>query len=70
MMTMMHAVLNTYVELHANAYLTTVGSMPPHSTSLSQEGAAIVSFKLVENGVFQEEGITRLLMQPAGLLLW
>jgi 5-oxoprolinase (ATP-hydrolysing) len=39
--------------------------MPPHSTSISQEGAAIMSFKLVTNGVFQEEGITQILMSSA-----
>ena len=30
--------------------------MPPHSTSLQQEGAVFLSFKLVQGGVFQEEG--------------
>jgi 5-oxoprolinase (ATP-hydrolysing) len=40
-----------------------LGSMPPHSKSLSEEGAAIISFKLVENGVFQTEGITRILYE-------
>ena len=44
-----------------------LGSMPPHSTSLSQEGAAIISFKLVQNGIFDEAGISALLMKPAGL---
>jgi len=39
--------------------------MPPHSTSISQEGAAIMSFKLVTNGVFQEEGVTQILMSSA-----
>ncbi|KAI0221164.1 hypothetical protein L0F63_003542 [Massospora cicadina] len=37
------------------------GSMPPHSTHLHQEGAAIISFKLVQAGVFQTEGIAALL---------
>ncbi|CAG9462621.1 unnamed protein product [Pedinophyceae sp. YPF-701] len=37
------------------------GSMPPHSTSLDQEGAAITTFKLVRGGQFQEEGIRELL---------
>lgn len=41
------------------------GSMPPFSTSLSEEGAAFKSFKLVENGEFQEQGITEVLMSPA-----
>ncbi|KAJ3337603.1 hypothetical protein HDU93_000799 [Gonapodya sp. JEL0774] len=39
------------------------GSLPPFSKELYQEGAAIRSFKLVENGVFQEEGIVRLLAE-------
>lgn len=30
--------------------------MPPHSTTLQQEGAVFLSFKLVQGGVFQEEG--------------
>ena len=29
------------------------GSMPPHSTTLIEEGAVITSFKLVQDGVFQ-----------------
>ncbi|KAJ9089144.1 hypothetical protein DSO57_1015859 [Entomophthora muscae] len=37
------------------------GSMPPHSTHLTQEGAAILSYKLVRKGIFQTEGITALL---------
>uniref|UniRef100_A0A1I7YL10 5-oxoprolinase n=1 Tax=Steinernema glaseri TaxID=37863 RepID=A0A1I7YL10_9BILA len=41
------------------------GSMPPHSTSLSQEGAQFVSFKVVKKGVFQEKELTDLLMAPA-----
>ncbi|MCK5914565.1 MAG: sulfur carrier protein ThiS adenylyltransferase ThiF, partial [Deltaproteobacteria bacterium] len=36
--------------------------------SLQEEGAAISSFKLVEGGVFQEDGIIRLLEAPADLL--
>jgi len=39
--------------------------MPPQSTSLEEEGAAIMSFKLVKNGVFQEEGITEILMSSS-----
>ena len=30
--------------------------MPPHSKYLWEEGMCVKSFKLVENGVFQEEG--------------
>jgi N-methylhydantoinase B/oxoprolinase/acetone carboxylase alpha subunit len=32
--------------------------------TLVEEGAAIVAFKLVRNGEFQEEGITELLQAP------
>jgi 5-oxoprolinase (ATP-hydrolysing) len=42
-----------------------VGSMPPNSQSLAEEGASIKSFKLVKQGLFQEEGITEHLMSPA-----
>lgn len=38
--------------------------MPPHSHLLAEEGAAIISFKLVHGGVFDEEGITALLLAP------
>jgi N-methylhydantoinase B/oxoprolinase/acetone carboxylase alpha subunit len=31
--------------------------MPPLSKTLAEEGAAIIAFKLVENGVFQEQGM-------------
>lgn len=41
---------------HADIGGITPGSMPPHSTSLQQEGAVFTSFKLVTGGVFQEEG--------------
>lgn len=42
------------------------GSMPPHSKELWQEGAQIDSFRLVNNGNFDEEGITDLLLnKPA-----
>ena len=40
------------------------GSMPPLSKTLLEEGAAIVAFKLVSQGVFQEEGISELLQAP------
>ncbi|KAI8911035.1 Hydantoinase B/oxoprolinase-domain-containing protein [Gorgonomyces haynaldii] len=39
------------------------GSMPPNSRELYQEGAAIKSFKLVQNGAFDESGITKLLLE-------
>lgn len=41
---------------HADIGGITPGSMPPHSTALQQEGAVFLSFKLVQGGVFQEEG--------------
>ncbi len=40
------------------------GSMPPFSRKLLEEGACILSFKLVEKGVFNEEGIRELLLEP------
>lgn len=50
---------------HADIGGLTPGSMPAHSTSLTQEGAAFVSFKLVRNGVFQEEAVTESLHEPS-----
>lgn len=49
---------------HADIGGITPGSMPPFSKILEDEGACFKSFKLVTNGVFQEEGITELLMAP------
>lgn len=43
------------------------GSMPPLSKTLQDEGAAIIAFKLVKHGEFQEKGITELLMEPGKL---
>ncbi|KAL4805926.1 5-oxoprolinase [Aspergillus unguis] len=39
-------------------------SMPPNSTELWQEGAAIRSFKLIHAGTFNEQGITDILLSP------
>jgi 5-oxoprolinase (ATP-hydrolysing) len=50
---------------HADIGGIAPGSMPPTSKSLREEGAAIVAFKLVQGGEFQEAGITELLMAPA-----
>ncbi|KAL4631017.1 5-oxoprolinase isoform X1 [Arapaima gigas] len=50
---------------HADIGGITPGSMPPHSTSLQQEGAVFTSFKLVTGGIFQEEAVTAALMAPA-----
>ena len=49
---------------HADIGGISPGSMPPGSRQLIEEGAAILSFKLVENGVFQEQGISELLLAP------
>lgn len=38
------------------------GSMPPHSTNLFQEGAQIRSFKIVSEGVYDREGLVRVLV--------
>lgn len=38
--------------------------MPPNSHTLAEEGAAIVAFKLVKNGEFDQQGITELLTAP------
>ena len=38
--------------------------MPPNSTELWQEGAAMKSFKLIRDGQFDEEGITKILLKP------
>jgi 5-oxoprolinase (ATP-hydrolysing) len=46
---------------HADIGGITPGSMPPFSKSISEEGAAIKAFKLVQKGAFQEEGIVCLL---------
>ncbi|XP_011002793.1 PREDICTED: 5-oxoprolinase [Populus euphratica] len=49
---------------HAEIGGITPGSMPPFSKSIWEEGAAIKAFKLVEKGIFQEEGIVNLLQFP------
>ncbi|XP_051119942.1 5-oxoprolinase 1 [Andrographis paniculata] len=50
---------------HAEIGGITPGSMPPFSKFISEEGAAIKAFKLVEKGVFQEDGIRNLLLHPS-----
>ena len=52
---------------HADVGGIAPGSMPPLSKTLAEEGAAIVAFKLVDRGMFQEAGIAALLNAP-GLL--
>ncbi|XP_058035032.1 5-oxoprolinase isoform X2 [Ahaetulla prasina] len=49
---------------HADIGGITPGSMPPHSHSLQEEGAIFISFKLVKEGIFQEEAITTALLAP------
>lgn len=51
---------------HADIGGITPGSMPPHSTSLDQEGAAFKSFLLVQNGKFQEEEFTQEIVKAGG----
>ncbi len=46
---------------HADIGGITPGSMPAFATRLVEEGAAIKSFKLVDRGQFQAEGISHLL---------
>ncbi|KAF2349830.1 Hydantoinase B/oxoprolinase [Trinorchestia longiramus] len=49
---------------HADIGGISPGSMPPHSTSIHEEGAVFFSFKLVKKGVFQEAELIRALMAP------
>lgn len=47
---------------HADIGGITGGSMPATSTALFQEGAEIVSFRLVRNGAFDTDGLRHLLV--------
>eukprot|EP00111_Clytia_hemisphaerica_P019120 TCONS_00056456-protein len=49
---------------HADIGGSTPGSMPPHSKTIYEEGAVFKSFKLIEEGVFQEKALTEALMLP------
>ncbi|GAB0094723.1 5-oxoprolinase [Sergentomyia squamirostris] len=49
---------------HADIGGITPGSMPPHSKSLAEEGAAFKSFLIVENGTFQEDATIKRLTTP------
>ncbi|XP_065676519.1 5-oxoprolinase-like isoform X3 [Hydra vulgaris] len=49
---------------HADIGGTTPGSMPPNSKTIFEEGAVFKSFKIVENGVFQEESLKEALFAP------
>ncbi len=56
---------------HADIGGTTPGSMPPDSRQLSDEGVAILSFKLVSAGKFREKEIAEILQEsrcPADIL--
>ena len=46
---------------HADIGGTTPGSMPPFSTTIQEEGVQINNFKLVSEGVLQEQGMLDLL---------
>lgn len=51
---------------HADVGGITPGSMPPQSRTIFDEGAAIVSFKVVSQGEFDEGGLIKLLIdEPA-----
>jgi len=52
---------------HADIGGISPGSMPPFSRRLEEEGACIMSFKLVCDGIFQQDGITALLQEPGNL---
>ena len=49
---------------HADIGGIAPGSMPPLSKTLAEEGMAIVAFKLVSRGTFDEAGITQCLNTP------
>ena len=51
---------------HADIGGTLPGSMPPNSTRLQQEGAAIESEKIVSNGTFDESRMIELLLHEPG----
>ncbi|KAK6876060.1 5-oxoprolinase [Candida tropicalis] len=48
---------------HADIGSIAAGSMPPNSKTIYDEGAAIVTHKLCSKGVFDEQGITKLLLE-------
>ncbi|XQJ26436.1 5-oxoprolinase, putative [Leishmania guyanensis] len=52
---------------HADVGGTTPGSMPPFSKTLTEEGAAIKTLKLVQQGTFNEDGIRETLLAPGKL---
>lgn len=51
---------------HADVGGIAPGSMPPSSKTIFDEGASIISFKVVSAGVYDEAGLKRLLVdEPA-----
>ena len=46
---------------HADVGGISPGSMPPNSRSLDEEGIAIISFKVVDGGVFDDSGLREIL---------
>ncbi|KAL4910884.1 hypothetical protein BDW74DRAFT_184529 [Aspergillus multicolor] len=42
------------------------GSMPPHSTELWQEGVAVETFKIVKEGIFDDAGLHKILVDIPG----
>jgi 5-oxoprolinase (ATP-hydrolysing) len=48
---------------HADIGGAQPGSMPSYSTSLSQEGAEIISFKMVDGGKYDRDGLYKLLVE-------
>lgn len=49
---------------HSDVGGLTPGSMPPNSTCLVEEGATFRNFKLIEQGVFQEQKVIDAFMAP------
>ncbi|KIH67003.1 hydantoinase/oxoprolinase [Ancylostoma duodenale] len=49
---------------HADIGGLVPGSMPPNATSLEQEGATFISFKVVDKGTFREDALIEHLMAP------
>lgn len=48
---------------HADIGSISAGSMPPNSKTIYDEGAAIITHKLCSDGKFDEEGITKILLE-------
>ncbi|KAK1636953.1 Hydantoinase B multi-domain protein [Colletotrichum phormii] len=48
---------------HADIGGISAGSMPPHSKEIWQEGASFLSFKLVDGGRFDEEGLAEIMLK-------